>query len=116
MTEEEKATEYANEQHTHVILQWEKIKQAYLDGLHEGQPKWHKQSDSDDIYDACNDWSVHYFVCRMKDGTINFAFGNCDEDCNGGVSTTICFEFNDENYYVDDIYVWQEIEIPQVKE
>ena len=41
MTEIEKAEEYANKQHTHVILQWEKIKQAYLAGLHEGQPKWH---------------------------------------------------------------------------
>ena len=37
MTEEEKAEEYANKAHTHAILQWEKIKQAYLDGLHEGQ-------------------------------------------------------------------------------
>ena len=37
MTEEEKAEEYANKAHTHAILQWEKIKQAYLAGLHEGQ-------------------------------------------------------------------------------
>ena len=54
MTEEEKAEEYA-----HKSMAWcedfdftykvaeEKIKQAYLAGLHEGQPKWHKVADGD---------------------------------------------------------------------
>ena len=38
---EQRAEEYANKAHTHVILNWEEIKQAYIAGLHEGQPKWH---------------------------------------------------------------------------
>ena len=49
MTEEEKAKEYAHKSmawcedfdFTYKIAE-EKIKQAYLAGLHEGQPKWHK--------------------------------------------------------------------------
>lgn len=45
MTDEEKAEEYASEDNIYVCGEdyWSHndIKQAYLAGLHEGQPKWH---------------------------------------------------------------------------
>ena len=70
--------------------------------------QWHKQ-DVNDIYDAFNDWSVHFYLCRMKDGSLNIAMGSAGEDCNGGVSRNIYFEISDEKYYVDDIEKWIEI-------
>ena len=58
MTEEEMAEEYANKQHTHIILQWEKIKQAYLAGLHEGQPKWHDLRKDPNDLPLCNESGI----------------------------------------------------------
>ena len=92
----------------------EKIyKDGYIAGTKENSVVWHKQSDTDDILDACNDWCVHHFVCKMKDGSYNIAFGICDEDCNGGVNVHIYFEYKDSEYYLDDIIAW--IEIPNLR-
>lgn len=75
---------------------------------------WHKQDDVDDIYDTINDWSVHTYICRMKDGSFNIATGSADEGCNGEVGRNIYFEINDEKYYSDDIEAWAEL--PRVEE
>ena len=124
MTIEENAKKYANDKADkgnydyavgdNVYFCKSALEHAYIAGSKENIVQWHIQSDKDDIYDACNDWSVHYFICKMKDGSYNMAFGNCDEDCNGGVSTNVAFEFEDEKYYLDDILAW--FEIPQFKE
>ena len=45
MKDEEMAEEYANKAHTHNILNWEKLKQAFLAGLKAGRPQWHKLSE-----------------------------------------------------------------------
>ena len=71
---------------------------------------WHKQDDrTDDIYDTINDWGLHKYLCKMKDGSFNIATGSADEDGNGFVGRSIYFEINDENYYGDDIVAWAEI-------
>lgn len=75
---------------------------------------WHKQDDVDDIYDTINGWSVHTYICRMKDGSFNIATGSADEGCNGDVGRNIYFEINDEKYYSDDIEAWAEL--PRVEE
>ena len=82
---------------------------SFIAGAKENNIVWHKQSDTDDIYDACNDWYLHCFVCKMKDGSYNIAFGTCDEDNNGIVSIDIWFEHEDSKYYVDDIIAWYEM-------
>ena len=69
---------------------------------------WHKQS-VDSIYKSIDDWSVHCYICRMKDGSLNIATGSADEGCNGAVGRSIYFEINDEKYSVDDIDKWLEI-------
>ena len=75
--------------------------------------EWHKQ-DIDDIYDLiAKDWSVHYFICIMKDKSRVPAIGNCDEGCNGEVSVNLFFEYDDEKYYLDDIVSWKEIVLPK---
>lgn len=74
---------------------------------------WHKQ-DVDDICDTINDWSIHKYLCRMKDGTLNIAIGSADEGCDGDVSRSIYFEISDEKYYSDDIEAW--VEIMEVEE
>lgn len=94
----------------------EEVYKAYLEGAKENNIVWHKQSDTDDIYDACNDWYLHRFVCKMNDGSYNIAFGTCDEDVNGIVSVTIWFEHKDSKYYADDIIAWCEIPKFEVEE
>lgn len=69
---------------------------------------WHKQ-DIDDIYDTIDDWSIHKYICKMKDGSFNIAIGSADEGCNGDVGRSIYFEINDEKYYSDDIEEWAEL-------
>lgn len=86
-------------------------KHSYIAGAKENGAVWHKQSDTDDIYDACNDWHLHCFVCKMKDGSYNIAFGNCEEDNHGMIETSIWFERKDSEYYADDIIAWCEIPI-----
>lgn len=89
-------------------------KEAFLAGLN-SQTQWHKQSE-DDIFDAVNDWSSHYFLCRMKDNSYNIALGSCDEDGDGNVTIMLYFKMDDEKYFPDDIVYWQEIELPKVEE
>lgn len=69
---------------------------------------WHKQ-DVDDIYNTFKDWSVHKYLCRMKDGSLNIAMGSVDENYNGDFGININFEINDEKYYIDDIEAWAEL-------
>jgi len=67
---------------------------------------WHLQ-DKEDIYDAIKDWSVHTFLCIMKDGTTQKFTGNLDEDCEGHINVHI-FGDNDKYDDVDDIVKWKE--------
>lgn len=69
---------------------------------------WHQQG-VDDIYNAFYDWSVHRYLCRMKDGSLNIAMGSVDEDYNGDVSRNIHFKINDEKYCADDVEAWAEL-------
>ena len=93
--------------------------EGFRDGAEFGYNKaneWHKQ-DIDDIYDLISeDWSVKYFICIMKDKSRVTATGNCDEDCNGGVSVNLFFDHDDEKYYIDDIVWWKEIVLPKENE
>ena len=67
---------------------------------------WHLQ-EKEDIYDAVNDWSLHTFVCIMKDGTIQKFTDIRDEDYNGHISVHIDGVNNDYDN-VDDIVKWIE--------
>ena len=67
---------------------------------------WHLQ-EKEDIYDAVKDWSLHTFVCIMKDGTIQKFTGNRDEDCEGHINVHID-GVNDDYDNVDDIVKWIE--------
>lgn len=67
---------------------------------------WHLQ-EKEDIYDAVKDWSLHTFVCVMKDGTTQKFTGNLDEDCEGHINVHI-FGVNDKYDDVDDIVKWKE--------
>lgn len=66
---------------------------------------WHLQ-EKEDIYDAVKDWSLHTFVCVMKDGTIQKFTGCMDEDCEGHINVYI-YGVNDD-YNNDDIVKWIE--------
>lgn len=88
---------------------------AFQKGVEFGYNKaneWHKQ-EIDDIYDSINSWDIKHFVCLMKDKRLVTAIGNCDEDCNGGVSANLFFEHDDDKYYMDDIAWWKEIILPK---
>ena len=68
---------------------------------------WHLQ-EKENIYDAVEDWSLHTFVCVMKDGTIQKFTGSRDEDYKGHINTHID-GVNDDYDNVDDIVKWIEI-------
>lgn len=68
---------------------------------------WHLQ-EKEDIYDAVKDWSLHTFVCVMKDGTIQKFTGILDEDCEGHIGVHID-GVNDDYDNVDDIVKWVEL-------
>ena len=65
---------------------------------------WHLQ-EKENIYDAVKDWSLHTFVCIMKDGTIQRFTGNMDEDCEGHINVHVN-GVNDDYDDVDDIVKW----------
>ena len=131
MTDKEKlAEEYYYKTYT-VTLDFEEeairkknIMSAFLTGLKAGKQEgaelgynkaneWHKQ-DNDDIYDFISkDWSLKYFICIMKDKSRVTATGICDEDYDGGVSTYLDFDHDDEKYSSDDIVWWKEIKLPE---
>ena len=67
---------------------------------------WHLQ-EKENIYDAVKDWSLHTFVCLMKDGTIQRFSGNFDEDYEGHINVHID-GVNDDYDNVDDIVKWIE--------
>ena len=68
---------------------------------------WHLQ-EKENIYDAVKDWSLHTFVCIMKDGTIQRFTGNMDEDCEGHINVHVN-GVNDDYDDVDDIVKWTEL-------
>lgn len=73
---------------------------------------WHKQSE-EDIDDSIIGWSMHSFICLMKDGTTQEFTGIQDESYEGGISKHLdCVDDNYEWEY-DDIVYW--IEIPMIK-
>ena len=130
MTDEEKlAEEYYYETYTvtsnfEEAIRKKNIMSAFLAGLKTGRQEgvefgynkayeWHQQS-TDDIYDfIAKDWSLKYFICIMKDKSRVIATGICDEDYNGGVSTYLDFDHDDEKYSSDDIAWWKEIGLPE---
>ena len=130
MTNEEKlAEEYYYETYTvtsnfEEAIRKKNIMSAFLAGLKTGRQEgvefgynkayeWHQQS-TDDIYDfIAKDWSLKYFTCIMKDKSRVIATGICDEDYNGGVSTYLDFDHDDEKYSSDDIAWWKEIGLPE---
>ena len=131
MTDEEKlAEEYYYETYTvtsnfeEEAIRKRNIMSAFLTGLKAGKQEsaelgynkvneWHKQS-IDDIYDFISkDWSLKYFICIMKDKSRVTATGICDEDYDGGVSTYLDFDHDDEKYSSEDIVWWKEIELPK---
>jgi hypothetical protein len=67
---------------------------------------WHLQ-EKENIYDAVKDWSLHTFVCLMKDGTIQRFSGNFDEDYEGHINVHID-GVNGDYDNVDDIVKWIE--------
>lgn len=67
---------------------------------------WHLQ-EKEDIYDAVKDWSLHTFVCIMKDRTIQKFTGIRAEDCEGHINVHIDGANNDYDN-VDDIVEWIE--------
>lgn len=73
---------------------------------------WHKQSE-EDIDDSIIGWSIHSFICLMKDGTIQEFTGIQDESYEGSISKHLdCVNDNYEWEY-DDITFW--IEVPNIK-
>ena len=67
---------------------------------------WHLQ-EKEDIYDAVKGWSLHKFVCIMKNGTIQRFNGICDEDYEGHIYVHI-EGINDAYDDVNDIVKWIE--------
>lgn len=73
---------------------------------------WHKQSE-EDIDDSIIGWSMHSFICLMKDGTIQEFTGILDESYEGSINKHLdCVDDNYEWEY-DDITYW--IEVPNIK-
>ena len=96
---ERRAEEYADEQIGcgDGYYEWTDVKQAYLAGLHEGQPKWHDlRKDPNDLpKEDCEVIAVH------QNGNKHFQHWK-----NG----------NWRNAIVIPIILWQEINLPQFKE
>ena len=131
MTDKEKlAEEYYYETYTvtsnfeEEAIRKRNIMSAFLTGFKAGKQEgaelgynkaneWHKQS-TDDIYDFISkDWSLKYFICIMKDKSRVTATGIYNEDYDGGVSTYLDFDHDDEKYSSEDIVWWKEIELPK---
>ena len=105
MTEEEKAEEYAREDlpDGDTKMNYEK-KQAYLDGLHEGQPKWHDlRKDPNDLPKDDKQYLVlYYYNYRGK------------KEMSYGVRDNLHSDFEICRCYTEQIIAW--CEIPQFKE
>lgn len=73
---------------------------------------WHKQSE-EDIDDSVISWSMHSFICLMKDGTTQKFTGIQVESYEGSINKHLdCVDDNYEWEY-DDIIYW--IEVPNIK-
>jgi len=73
---------------------------------------WHKQSE-EDIDDSFNDWSLHRFVCLMKDGSIQEFTGMLDECYDGSINLHLDCVNDEYDWEYDDIIFW--IEVPNIK-
>ena len=73
---------------------------------------WHKQSE-EDIDDSIIGWSMHSFICLMKDGTTQKFTGIQDESFDGSICKHL--DCVDDNYKweYDDITYW--IEVPNIR-
>lgn len=118
MTEEERAEQWlAKTSHGDEFEYYEQIlrKEAFLAGLHEGQPKWHKVADGDLPKDEIG---IHNTL-TYRVVTVN-AYGNpCETYCSYN-NRTKQFEIIHDNGHrvywkeVQDVIAWQEIpELPQ---
>ena len=88
MTDKERVEEYARKVHYDLIQCGDseeqdlrlyveiKFKQAYLDGLAEGKPKWHKIADGD--YPPCEKGNCTINILTDRG---NIAYYNYDEEC-----------------------------------
>ena len=110
---EEKAEEYAREWLYHVKdlelhhkeddkPEYVRIKQAYLDGLHEGQPKWHKVADGDLPKDDKQYLVLYYYNYKGK------------KEMSYGVRDNLHSDFEIHRNYTEQIIAW--CEISQFKE
>ena len=111
-------------EHLHVFPEY--FEKAYLAGLHEGQPKWHKVADGDLPKDnqkcfflRSNTYDENYKII-FKESCISVLVGcysfYLDEE--GYNTTKHCFydENGDDEIDIKKVYAWQEIELPQFKE
>ena len=113
MTEEEKARNFAMNEMRYGDVEYDVPKspikiaeQAYLAGLHEGQPKWHFMKDVQCYEDLPTNKDVLY-VYEVNKG----AFDKLEKEWKAGSLNE--FEFDVMAYHV---IRWCEIEIPQFKE
>ena len=107
MKEEEKAEEYERnmvyEENT-IDYQYtpQQLKQAYLAGLHEGQPKWHKVADGDLPKDDKQYLVLFYYNYKGK------------KEMSFEVRDNLHSDFEIHRCYTEQIIAW--CEIPQFKE
>ena len=108
LSDEEKSEEYVRKIH-HDVINWDgiepderfyneiKFKQAYLDGLKTGKPKWHYIKDG--VLPNTEFGRVDVTVAYIN------AFGNpCKKDC--------CFDGNNFIYWDDRSYIgWKKVDI-----
>lgn len=117
MTDEEMADEYAREWLYHVKdlelhhkeddkPEYIRIKQAYLDGLHEGQPKWHDlRKDPNDLPPRMGLGSEEVYVQYDTKGATDFACYRFDKNI---------WERSEDDEQAIGVIAW--CEIPTFKE
>lgn len=71
-------------------------------------PHWNRQ-DENDIYDSFDDWNYHQYICIMKDGQVSTWGAMLDEHCDGNIEKHI--HAIEDDYSIDDILYWTELEI-----
>lgn len=97
MTEEEKAIcSYTNRKRNHCIFT------GFKDGLHEGQPKWHKVADGDLPKDDKQYLVLFYYNYKGK------------KEMSFGIRDNLHSDFEIHRCYTEQIIAW--CEIPQFKE
>ena len=77
MTDEEKAEQWLDERYLKDMGVRRPCKEAYLDGLKAGKPKWHMVADGD--YPPCE--RGNYYSINVLTDRGDFAYYNYDLDC-----------------------------------